>query len=76
MKVNYGRCLAIQAEIAAINACDLADLQIYENAVLVDMPQNLIDDWKYVGLSNFAFIEMRGWEGVDISEDRPTGKAV
>jgi len=63
MKVDVERLLEIQEELALINNAALGDIAFYENGEVVDIPQDLIDDWKFVGLSNVCFITTGAYKG-------------
>lgn len=58
MRVDIERIKAIEAELKTINAVPLKDLEIYENGNQVALPENLIESWRFTGLSNVSLLEM------------------
>lgn len=67
-------------ELASINRVNLADLEIYENGVRIEVPREKSDRWVFTGLMNTWAIQDRFWELVwerreDVSSDAcPPGR--
>ena len=62
MRVDIERVRKLKAEIAEINRIPLDELEIYENGVRVEIPEPVLRDWKFVGLSNVALMEVEYWK--------------
>lgn len=42
-----------------VNAIDVNDLEIYENGERVEISEELLEEWEYVGLTTLCFIEIQ-----------------
>lgn len=42
-----------------INGDSLDNIEWYDNGVKLEVPEDDIEEWKYVGLSNLAFAEIK-----------------
>lgn len=62
MKISLEALNTTLAYLNVINNANLNQLEIYENNKLIEVPQELKNDWKYVGLSNVEFLKLRVWE--------------
>jgi len=58
MRIDIERVKAIEAELKAINAIPLKELEVYENGNQVVLPEILIESWRFTGLSNVSLLEM------------------
>lgn len=56
MKVNIERIKELRAELNEINSVDIEDIEFYENGEKVDVPQEHINNWRFIGLNNIEFI--------------------
>lgn len=58
MRVDIERVKDIEAELKAINDIPLDKLEVYENGERIILPEKLIADWRFTGLSNVSLLEM------------------
>ena len=56
MKVCIEYVSWLMEEKSKINRVPLEDLEIFENGMKLDIPQKVIDDFDFTGLSNVDFI--------------------
>jgi len=56
MRVNVEYIQHLKAELRKINEVPFEQLEFYENDVKLDIPQEVLDDWKFCGLNNADFI--------------------
>lgn len=52
--VDYVRWL--ESELAIINKSNLENIDFYENDELLNIPKEIIDRYKFIGLNNISFI--------------------
>jgi hypothetical protein len=62
MKISLEALNITLAYLKVLNDTDINQLEIYENNKLINIPQSVKDEWKYVGLSNVEFLKLRIWE--------------
>ena len=65
MRVDVERVHALKEELAVINRTPLEEIEVYEDGKRVDIPQDVIDDWKFIGLNNSDFVNMEFWKGAE-----------
>ncbi len=46
----------LQQERANINHIDLEDIEFYENGMKLEIPKEVLDNFKFIGLNNIDFI--------------------
>jgi hypothetical protein len=56
MKVAVEYIKWLQEERAKINRLELKDIQFFENGMVLDIPEDVIDEFEYIGLNNTDFI--------------------
>jgi len=56
MNVNVEEIYKIKRRLAEINLEQLEDITFYANGCSVQVTQEMIDEWKYLGLNNTDFI--------------------
>lgn len=56
MKVAVEYVNWLMEEKSKINRAKLGDIELFENGMKLDIPQKVIDDWDFTGLSNVDFI--------------------
>jgi len=56
MKIAIEYVEWLMEEKSKINRVALGDLEIFENGMKLDIPQKVIDDFDFTGLSNVDFI--------------------
>ncbi len=56
MKIAIEYIEWLQSEIAKINSYGLDQIEFYEKGMLVEIPEEIIKEFKFVGLNNIAFI--------------------
>jgi hypothetical protein len=56
--VNIEELNAIQLRLQEINSLDLANIEFREDGKKLDIPKEVIEEFKFVGLCNHSFIEM------------------
>ena len=44
------------------NKLDLADVEFYQDGIKLDIPKEVIGEFKFTGLSPISFVEIRYWE--------------
>lgn len=69
--VEYVRELL--AHLAEIDAIPLDQMDLFENSQKVELTPEVIEDWRFVGMSNRAFIEMEFWKNDDFHETEEVG---
>lgn len=55
MRVDIEKIREMEAEIKRINNADLADVELYENGIKVQIDHAVIEEYKYIGLNNWHF---------------------
>ncbi len=48
--------------LADFNALDLTQVELYENEKLLPITPEILDDFRFCGLSNRDFVERRWWQ--------------
>lgn len=61
MRLDKEKLLALKAELDEINACDLSEIEFYEDGKRVEISAESIEAWKYIGLSNLYFFLDELW---------------
>ena len=61
-KVDIEYVRNLLAELDKIDAIPLSEMQLYENGQKIEILPETIEEWRFVGLSNRAFIEMEVWK--------------
>jgi len=56
MKIAIEYVEWLMEEKSKINRAKLEDIELFENGMKLDIPQKVIDDFDYTGLSNVDFI--------------------
>jgi len=76
MKINIEYIEWLQNERDKINNTPLAEIEFFKDGVKVDIAQETIEDFNFVGLSNIDFIETGYYkdENVFITYTRIRGK--
>lgn len=69
--VEYVR--ALLDSLKSIDAIPLEQMELFENGRQVELSASIIEDWKLVGMSNRAFIEMEFWKNTDFHEAEEVG---
>ena len=72
-KIYLKRVRELLDELAEINRLDLHDVEVYEGGPYdyrnkIDIPPEVIEDFKFVGLSNINFFELEYWKGKNEKE--------
>lgn len=65
MKINLEEFDELIARFREINKAPLDELEIYQDGVRVVIPPKALEDYRFTGLSNRDFLEMRYWESPD-----------
>lgn len=55
MRIDIEELRTIRERIKEINRTPLNEIEYHYNGELVDVSDELIDEWKFMGLSNFYF---------------------
>lgn len=56
MIVNIEEIYRAVSELKAINELNLKDIEFYENGKKIDISDEIIENWKFIGLNNHSFI--------------------
>jgi len=56
MIVNINELLELKEKLNEINSIPLEEIEFYENGELVEIPEELLEQWDYIGLNNVDFI--------------------
>lgn len=56
------RIRELLAEIAEFNSVNLEEIILTENDEPIQIPKNLLEEFKFCGLANKAFVEMEWWK--------------
>ena len=59
---DVGRIKSLIAEIDRFNSFNLADVDLIEDGVKIELSEKVLDSWRFVGLSNKSFIEIEYWK--------------
>jgi hypothetical protein len=57
----------IHRQLNEFNSLDLGKISLTENGVPIEITQEILDDWRMVGMSNSMFVEMRFWANTEDS---------
>ena len=74
MKVNINRVLDILSELNEINEAKLNDIQWIKDGKEIEVTQELIDEYKFIGLNNIGFITHEYY--IDNKEPSPLIKEI
>ena len=69
--VEYVRELL--ARLAEIDSIPLSQMDLFEGGEKIELTPEIIEDWRFVGMSNRAFIEMEFWKNTDFHEFEEVG---
>jgi hypothetical protein len=58
MKIDLERIRELQAEIEKINSVPFAELELYEDGQKIEITAKQLDDFRFIGMSNFGLLEM------------------
>jgi len=61
-KINVEEIQELYNLLDKINSLNFDDIIWLENGQSLVIDSNIIDEWKFTGLSNAAFAEMKFWE--------------
>lgn len=56
MRVDIERIIEISEECKRINKLDFSEIELYENGVRVEIDPKIVEELKYLGLSNFLLL--------------------
>ena len=68
MKYQLERIKALLAELHEFNSHDLKDLELTENGEQIMIPDEVLEEWRFIGLSNQSFVEMEFWKEGQIDD--------
>lgn len=57
MKLDIQEVIALNNRIREINLTPIDEIDWHDNGKPVTFPQTVLDEWKYIGLSNTQFID-------------------
>ena len=57
MRIDIEEIIELKNRLDAINSIPLKDIEWYEKGFKMPISQNVIEEWRFVGLSNASFIE-------------------
>lgn len=61
-KFSVERIEAIFAELDEFNSCDLKDIELTQNGETLQFSEEILEKWRFVGMSNGSFVDCRWWE--------------
>jgi len=61
MRVDVEDIYALQDERARYNRLDLKDIEFYHDGELVTIPEEVLEEWRFTGLSNICFVMNYEW---------------
>lgn len=61
MRIDVEDIFNLENERASYNKPDLNDIEFYRDGKKVEIPQDELDRWEFVGLNNIDFITSRDW---------------
>jgi hypothetical protein len=56
VRIDVEEIIKLQARRREINALDLKDITFYRDGKPVEIPDEAIEEWRFVGLSNIDFV--------------------
>ncbi len=62
VRVDVEEVLKLKARLREINKIPLQDVQWYENGQALDIPQEVVEDFRFTGLSNGCFIDCEAYK--------------
>lgn len=54
--ININRIIELRKELDELNQTDLADINFYKDEQLINISQEIIDNWRFIGLNNVDFV--------------------
>lgn len=54
--VDVEHLIQMKKEMNLINRVDLDNIEFYKDGHLIEIPKEILDEWKYIGLNNCDFI--------------------
>jgi hypothetical protein len=61
-KVNVNHMLEMRKTIRSFNREDLENMKFYYDYEEIKIPENMIEEWDFSGLTNIDFLESIDWE--------------
>jgi len=68
LKVNINEIKDHLASLAAFNSVPLERCELYENGRLIEIPDDVLERWRFIGLNNSCFIESEFHKAKKISD--------
>ena len=65
VRVDIEEVRSLLNRLAEIDAIPLAQMDLFENGQQIELTPKVIEDWRFVGMTNRAFIEMEFWNAED-----------
>jgi len=62
MKVDIEDIDELNRKRKEFNDIPIEDIEFYEKGVKIDIPKEVIDEWRFIGLINTDFVQDRYWE--------------
>jgi len=56
MRVDLEEIIELEAKRLRINSVDIEDIEFYENGEKLEIPLDVIQKWRFIGLNNMDFI--------------------
>lgn len=56
-----------------LNQADLSQLEVYDQGEKVHIPTACLDEWKFIGLSNYTFFDMEFYNEPEFKETSSHG---
>jgi hypothetical protein len=61
-KINVEDIEEMNRKRKEFNDIPIEDIEFYEKGVKLDIPKEVIDEWRFIGLINTDFVRERYWE--------------
>lgn len=63
VRVDVEEVMALKEQLSKINQLEFKNIEWFKDGVACNFDQDVLDDWRFIGLSNSSFIEfMPGFE--------------
>lgn len=60
--VDVGYVRSLLSQLERINAIPLEQIDLFDGGERIDLTPEIIEEWRMIGMSNQAFIEMEFWK--------------
>lgn len=64
-QIPIERIRQLIAELKEFDAEDLSKVELTENGKVIPISPEILEEWRFIGLSNYSFIELEFWNGTE-----------